>query len=226
MWYEPRMEAEVVLGERSGTEPVTGRLGMLTGLTLATSVLPIPFLPERVMRQVRGVVAHEAASRHGISLTTDARTALAEPQSEDAVRNVLRKGVEFVVRRVLRRIGPLAPLASGLRAFEVYALGHLLERYFGDLRPKGNVRLAVEEATALREAIDEAVLRTFHPSTAPRRLLVSESVEDLRDEFTRWLDSLLIAGATLPSYLERRLDAAFDEALASRPGLGVVEGRR
>ncbi|MBM4356647.1 MAG: hypothetical protein FJ096_00905 [Deltaproteobacteria bacterium] len=199
---------------------------MLTGFSLAASILPIPFLPDRVLRQVRGVVAHESASRHGISLTTDARAALSEPQSEDAVRNALRKGVELLVRRVLRRIGPLAPLASGLRAFEVYALGHLLERYFGELRRSDTVRLGAEEATSLREAIDEAVLRTFHPATTPRRLLLGEGVEDLRDEFTRWIDSLLIAGATLPSYLVRRLDAAFDEALAARPSLRSVEARR
>lgn len=219
------MAAEVLRGERTGTEPVTGRLAVLTGMSLAASVLPVPFLPDRVLRQVRGVVAHETASRHGVSLTTDARDALAEPQTDDAMRNVLRKGFEFLVRRVLRRLGPLAPLASALRAFEVYALGHLLERYFQQHRAQASVRLGVDEARALREAVDEAVLRTFHPTTSPRRLLVSEGVEDLRDEFTRWLDSLIIAGATLPSYLERRLDAAFEQAVAARTELRGA-GRR
>lgn len=190
-----------------------GRLGMFAGLSLAASAIPLPFVPDRVLERVRGAVAHEAAVRHGVSLTSDARAALAEPRSDEGVRHVLRKGVEFAIRRMLRRLGPLAPLASGLRAFEVYALGHLVDRYLAEIRPPGRVRLGAEEATTLRLAIDEAVLRAFHPTTAPRRLLVAEGVEDLRDEFTRWIDTLLVTGATLPSYLQRRLDAAFDEAL-------------
>jgi len=208
------MDAEVVRAERKGSEPVPGRLGVFTGISLAASAIPIPFLPERVLERVRGAIVHETASRHGVSLTTDARAALAAPTSDEGVRVMLRKGVEMVVRRILRSIGPFAPLASGLRAFEVYALGYLFERYLGEVRPSGRVRLGIDEASALRLAIDEAVARTFHPSVAPRRLLVAEAVEDLRDEFTRWIDSLLLTGATLPSYLQRRLDAAFDEALA------------
>jgi hypothetical protein len=39
--------------------------------------------------------------------------------------------------------------------------------------------------------------------------------EDLRDEFTRWLDTLLLAGAAAPDYLERRLNTAFDEIVGS-----------
>jgi hypothetical protein len=44
-------------------------------------------------------------------------------------------------------------------------------------------------------------------------------VEDLRDEFTRWIDALLLTSAALPSYLERRLEAAFDEIVEQTPGL-------
>ena len=39
-------------------------------------------------------------------------------------------------------------------------------------------------------------------------------VEDLRDEFTRWIDAALLTAAGLPGYLERRLDAAFDAVVA------------
>ncbi len=215
------MDADVVRGEPTGSDAVTGRLGMLTGLSLAAGAIPLPFLPDRVLLQLRGVVAHEAASRYGISLTTDGRAALAEPSSEDRVRNVLRKGAELLVRRILRRLGPLAPLSSAARAFEVYALGHLLDRYFRKLRAKSSLRVMPDEAIALRHAIDEAVARTFHPATTARKLRLTEGVEDLRDEFTRWLDNLLLTTATLPSYLERRLDAAFDDAARGHAILGI-----
>jgi hypothetical protein len=65
----------------------------------------------------------------------------------------------------------------------------------------------------LRTAIDAAVLRAFMPSTRPVPLALPQASEDLRDSFTRWIDLLLIGGATLPSYIERRLEAAFDEVI-------------
>jgi uncharacterized protein (DUF697 family) len=207
--------ADVVRGERGG-EPVPGRLAMLTGISLAAGIIPLPFVPDRVLRQIRGAIVHDAASRYGISLTSDAREALADPSSSDRMRAVLRKGAEMVVRRLLRRLGPLAPLSTAARSFEVFALGHLADRYFRG-REQSSLRMTEHEARLLRKVIDEAILRALYPSTEPRPLLLTEGVEDLRDEFTRWIDTLLLTGATLPSYLERRLDAAFDEALARTP---------
>ena len=43
--------------------------------------------------------------------------------------------------------------------------------------------------------------------------------EDLRDEYTRWVDTFLLTGAALPSYVERRLESAFDEVCAESPEL-------
>ena len=57
------MDPEVVRGEPTGGEAVMGRLGVLTGLSLVAGSIPIPFLPDRVLVQVRGVVAHEVAAR-------------------------------------------------------------------------------------------------------------------------------------------------------------------
>jgi hypothetical protein len=212
-------DAEVVRGERTGAEAVSGRLVMLTGMSLLASVIPLPFVPDRILRQIRGATVHETAARHGISVATDAREALADPRSSDRMREVLRKGAELFVRRVLRRLGPLAPLSTAARAFEVFALGHLLDRYFRRMRKQTSLRLLANEGRALRQAIDDATLRAFYPSTEPRPLLLREGVEDLRDEFTRWLDNLVLTSATLPSYLERRLDAAFDDALRRIPEL-------
>jgi len=210
---ETRAAAEAVMVR---TGPVRGRLGMLTGMSLLVGFIPLPVLPDRVVRQLRGAVAQEVASRHGLSLTTEARVALAAGPTTDRMRNMLRKGIELLVRRFLKRFGPLAPLSSVASAFEVYALGHLLERYVADQRTAGTMRIQEAEATRVRKLIDLAVLRTFYPSTEPRQLLLNEGVEDLRDEFTRWIDMLLITGATLPSYLERRLESAFDALVDER----------
>jgi hypothetical protein len=200
--------------------PVAGRLGMLTGAALLAGTLPLPVLPDRMLLHLRGAVAHDTAARHAVSLATDARQTLAQPSSSDRMRAVLRRGFELLVRQVLRRLGPLAPLSAAARAFEVYALGHLLDRYLRRVRRQPSLRMQQAEAAKVRLAIDEAVIRAFYPSTRPQPLHLAGSAEDLRDEFTRWVDTLLLAGATLPSYLERRLEAAFDEVAARMPGLG------
>jgi len=192
---------------------------MLTGMSLVAAVIPLPIVPNRVLQHLRGALAYDVASRHSISLSTDARRALATPSSRDRMRAALRSGVELLAKRLLRRIGPLAPLSTAAATFEVYALGRLLERYFVNVRPKGTMRMHEAEALRVRRVIDESVLRTFYPSTAPRPLLLTETVEDLRDEFTRWVDTLLLTGATLPSYLERRLEAAFDDLVQRSPDL-------
>ena len=192
--------------------PVPGRLAVMTGMALVASSVPLPVVPGRVLFQLRGAVAHEVAARHGLSLSSDARQLLARPGSDDRMRDVFRQAVELAAKRFLRRVGPLS---VALRALELFALGHLLDHYFSDVRPGGSARVQAAEARRLRMHIDAAVVRAFMPSTTPARLALPQGAEDLRDSFTRWLDLLLIGAATLPSYLERRLEAAFDEALAS-----------
>jgi len=213
------MDGDVVRGEPTGSDAVAGRLGVLTGLSLAAGVIPLPFLPERLLEQLRGTVAHEVASRYGVSLSSDARATFAARRTDGHTHSVARKGLEMLVRRVLRSMGPFGPLSSAARAFEVYALGHLLERYFHELRGSSTLRVSAEEAAALRLAIDESVVGAFRPSTSPRSLQRTEGVEDLRDEFTRWIDTLLLTTATVPNYIARRLDAAFDEAVRRQRGL-------
>ena len=204
---------------RTDTRAVSGRLAVLTGVSLAAGAIPLPILPDRVVTHVRGAVAHESAARYGLSLSSDARRALARPNAKDRMRALLRKGVELFTRRLLRRVGPLAPLSTLVTSFEVYALGHLLDRYFEEVRAPGTVRILEGEAERVRVAIDEAVLVAFYPTTQPNPLMLGKGTEDLRDEFTRWIDTLLVGAATLPSYLQRRLDAAFDEVIKRSPEL-------
>lgn len=203
----------------SDTAPTDGRLAVLTAMAVVSRAIPIPLLPDRVLCRIRGAAVYDVASRHGLSLTSDARDALAEPNPERRSTLLARKLAESVTNRLLRRFGPFGRISSVLRALEVFALGHLFERYLRDVRPKGSVRMHLDEARALRDAIDRAVLRALSPSLEPRGVSLAGAGEDLRDEFTRWIDAALLTGAALPGYVERRLDAAFDAVVDEHPEL-------
>src|SRR4029079_1185056 len=166
----------------------------------------------RVLMRVRGAVVQDVVSRHGISLTSDARKILADPTSDHRTRLVLV--AEGVARQLLKRLRPLGALTSISRGLEVFALGLLFDRYLRDARPTASVRMHLEEAQKLREAIDKAVIRALSPALRPSDTTLASSLEDLRDEFTRWVDAVLLTSAAVPSYVERRLEAAFDEVVA------------
>lgn len=191
--------------------PTTGRLAILTGLSLAASAIPLPFLPDRVVLQIRGAIAQDVASRHGLSLTSDARTALAQAAGESPVRQVVKNAIGLLSKTIVKKLGPLAALSTASTAVEVFALGFLFEHYIEHHRTSSAVRVNAEEARELRHRIDKAVIRAFSPSLKPENVPLLPGVEDLRDEFTRWVDSVLLFGASFPSYVERRLIAAFDE---------------
>src|SRR5277367_1473589 len=197
--------------------PLTGRLAVMTAYAVAVTAIPIPFVPDRVLVRVRGAVVHDVAARHGLSLTSDARAVLAEPDSEARTRLV--RAAESVARQLLRQLRPLGVLTAASRGVELYALGVLLERYFSKVRAAGAVRMHLEEARLVRDAIDRSILRALSPALQPSPTTMGEGVEDLRDEFTRWIDALLLTSAALPSYLERRLEAAFDEIAEQTPGM-------
>lgn len=198
--------------------PPSGRVATLTLFAILANALPLPLIPDTLVVRVRGAMAHDIAARRGLSLTNEARTILAHPGSgSDQV--LARKAGETVVREILKRLGPLAIIASASRALEVFALGHLLERYIERVRASGSVRIDIGEAKRLRDAIDKAVIRAFSPTLTPASTTLQRASEDLRGELTRWIDAVLLTGASLPSYIERRLEAAFDEIVAESSGL-------
>jgi hypothetical protein len=197
--------------------PTSGRLAILTGLSLAASAIPIPLLPDRVVVQIRGAIAQDVAARHGLSLTTDARASFAQTSGESAVRAVVRKGIGVLSKTILKRLGPLAALSSAATGVEVFALGLLLDHYVVQHRPKGPVRINAEEAREVRDRIDRAIVRALSPSLKPEPLPLLPGVEDLRDEFTRWMDTAILFSASFPSYVERRLLSAFDELTKESP---------
>ncbi|WP_136925479.1 hypothetical protein [Polyangium aurulentum] len=197
-------------------EPPTGRLAVLTAAALAVGAIPIPFVPDRLAARVRGAIVHDITARHGLSLTSDARKILAEPDPRGGGRALARKAAEAISMRLIKRaFAPAGILAAAAGGLEVYALGHLLERYFTRTRRTGAVRIQIEEARKIRDIIDRSLVRALSPSLQPASLNMSDPIEDLRDEVTRWIDTALLTGATLPSYIERRLEAAFDEIASS-----------
>jgi hypothetical protein len=198
--------------------PQPGRLGLLTAFAVAASAVPVPVVPDRIVDRVRGAIAHDTASRYGLSLTTEARTVLAAPGSVD--RAMALKALEAVITTVLRRLGPLGAAVFVARGLETFALGHLLDRYLARHRDERGVRIQADEARNVRSLIDRALLRAFSPNLRPAVATLPGPIDDVRDEWTRWTDLLLLTTATLPSYVERRLEAAFDQVLAEARGNG------
>jgi hypothetical protein len=194
--------------------PTSGRLAILTGLSLAASAIPIPLLPDRVVFQIRGAIAQDVAARHGLSLTTDGRKALAEHSLESPVRETLKRGLGFLSKTFIKKLSPLATFFTATAAVEVFAIGHLFDRYLDQHRGSKSVRITGEEARAVRKLIDASILRALSPSLQPSAVPLLPPPEDLRDEFTRWIDTVILMGAGLPAYLERRLDSAFDTVIA------------
>lgn len=196
-----------------------GRVVVLSLASLTAAALPLPIVPDRILERLRGAIAHDVSTRYGLALTSEARALLASPVAQGKSA-LVRSAIETVGKGLLRRFGPAGLVVSVVRALETFALGHLLERYYDEHRSSQSVRVHGEEARVLREAIDRACMRALSPSLLARGTHADGAAEDLRDEFTRWIDSALLTGAALPDWLGRRLDAAFDAVVAEMPELG------
>ena len=193
----------------------SGRLGTYTMLGAACGIVPLPWVPDATVRRVRGALVHDLTSRHGLSLTPEARTLLVEPNGADGPRGLLKQGARFAVSRVLGRFGPLAMIGPVRSALGTYVLGHLLQRYLGTLRTARSVRIDIEEARRVRRAIDQALIHALTTEARPNREESPHSPEDLRASGEQVVDGVIISIASMPGWLERRLEAAFDEVLAS-----------
>jgi uncharacterized protein (DUF697 family) len=192
-----------------------GRLGTYTVLGAASGVMPLPWIPDAILRRVRGALVHDMTARHGLSLTPEARAVLVEPAGPDGPRGFLNQGVKFAVARVLGRFGPLAAIGPVRTALGTFVLGHLLERYLDTARSVRSIRIDIEEARRVRRAIDQALIYALTTEGRASPDNRATSLGDLRDPTTQIVDGALIAIASVPSWLIRRLDAAFDETLAS-----------
>jgi hypothetical protein len=194
-----------------------GRLSVMALLGLFAGAVPLPILPGAALRRVKGALAHDIASRHGLSLTEEARKEIAEP-SRTARSGALLATIAFLTRRTLRRFGVLGLVPPVAAWLEVYALGLLFDRYLDRVRSSQTLRIHGAEATLVRKAIDAAVSRALSPKLElkPRHGTVEPS-EELRDFSTRLLDGILLAAAAVPDHLQRRLETAFDDVLDEEP---------
>ena len=192
-----------------------GRLGTYTMLGAACGVVPLPWIPDATVRRVRGALVHDLTSRHGLALTPEARTLLVEPNGTEGPRGLLNQGARFAVGKVLGRFGPFALIAPVRSALGTYALGHLLQRYLESSRTARSVRIDIEEARRVRRAIDQAIVFALTTEARPSREESPHAPEDLRDKGEQVVDGVLISIASMPGWLVRRLEAAFDDVLVS-----------
>lgn len=196
-----------------------GRLGTYTLIGAATGVVPLPWIPDAIVRRLRGALVHDVTSRHGLSLAPDARAVLVEPSgSKDGAKGYLRQGAIFAATRVLGRFGPIGFVGPIRSALGTFVLGHLVERYIDTARKSRSIRIDVDEALRLRRAIDQALIQALTTEGKDAREDKPFPPEDLRDSTTQIVDGLFITVASAPGWLVRRLDAAFDETLASQRG--------
>jgi hypothetical protein len=197
-----------------------GRLGVYAALGASIGTVPLPWIPDALVRRVRGALVHDVAVRHGLSLAPDARNLLADPSGPDGSGGALAKTVRYLGVRLalktLTRVGPVGAFWPIRRALQTYALGHLFDRYLAGRRPREGTRIEADEARRVRHAIDGALTRALGVSVAPEPDPVA--IEDERDPGTALVDGLLLGTAGVPARLVRRLDVAFDELLSSDDG--------
>jgi hypothetical protein len=197
------------------------RLGVYVLLGASAGSVPLPWVPEALLRRVRGALLHDVATRHGVSLTPEARAILCDPLGVGAPRGVVADALRFVggkvAMRALTLLGPASlvwPVGGALRT---YVLGHLFEHYLAVARTDRAVRVDAAEARRVRAAIDAAFARVVTMSArAPEpEPEPGGSIDDQRDATTALIDAILGFTARVPTLITRRLDAAFDETLAS-----------
>jgi hypothetical protein len=197
-----------------------GRLGVYAGIGAAVGAVPIPWLPDTITRRVRGALLHDVAVRHGLSLTREARDLLAEPSGPDGPRGLLAQALSFfgakLALRAFTRFGPIGLVWPARAALQTYVLGHLFDRYLELGRTERAVRIDVEEARRVRQALDGALARSI--TLPPPAIQEPTEIDDQRDAVTAFVDGMLGLAAGLPDRLMRRLEAAFDDLLAHGDG--------
>jgi hypothetical protein len=192
-----------------------GRLGAFTLLGAAAGSVPLPWVPAALARRVRGALVQDIVARYGLSLSPEARDVFADTDRRERSKSLAREAMRFLTTRVLGRLGPMSmfpPVRTGL---DTFVLGHLLSRYLAS-RKEASIRIEEEEAVAVRRMIDRALVHALTAGIEGLPEPLEPPPEDLRDEITQAVDGVLIATATVPSWLVRRLDAAFDDMLARR----------
>lgn len=205
------IEARDGTGTLSARSLGPSRMSVYTALGTLSGVVPLPWVPDAVVRRVRGALVHEIASRHGLSLTPEARRLLASTSGVEGPRGLFTEAVMFASTKVLGRFGPLALLAPVRDGVSTFLLGHLFQRYLETARKERAIRVDAEEARKLRRAIDQAMLYVFTTEGDGEKFAIPRAPEDLRDGTTQVIDSVLISIANVPAWLVNRVESSFDE---------------
>lgn len=190
-------------------------------------VVPLPIVPRRILRLIRGAMAYDVCAQHGLALTTEARDVFAEPTAGGTHPGIGKDAVVYVARRALARLGRYATVLAPVQsAFGTLAFGRLLDRYLEKYRssgPRGRVvRIDGEEAHRIRDVLDRAVLRVIKPGLQAGETIVEQPPEDYRDTVEKTIDTAMITAARLPEWIAARLDAALDDVMAGmRDGEGT-----
>jgi hypothetical protein len=184
-----------------------------------TGVVPIPILPRRILRSIRGAMAHDVCSAHGLALTAEAREALSEPTAGGARPTFTKDALAYMAARTLARLSPYGKIVAPVRtAFDTLAFGRLLDRYLEKFRPSSSrgrvVRIDGEEAHFIRNILDHATQRAIRPGLNAQGELAGTAPEDYRNPLERAVDTAMITAARVPEWLGTRLDAALDEVMA------------
>ena len=182
----------------------------------------MPFLSWTALRRVKGAVAHDIATRHGLCLSNEAREALAAPLGGQRPTALLSTFAYFA-KRTIGRLGPLGLVPPVSAWLEVYALGLLFDRYLAKVRASNTVRIEVVEAKRIAALIERSLRKAFSLRTqAPPGAPVATPVEDARDPATRLLDGILLGLAAVPHSAQRRLESAFDEEAKGAEGFDRI----
>ncbi len=203
-----------------------GRVAFYAAAGALVGAVPLPVVPRRILRAIRGAMAHDICARHGLALTQEARETLSEPTAVGFPPSFARDALAFAAGRVLARMMPgsgvLAPVRNG---FDTLSFGRLLERYVSGYRPTSQrgrtLRVEADEALAIRAIIDRAALRVFRPGLETSTEMVPTAPEDHRTTTQRTLDFALIGAAKMPEALTARLDAALDAVMEAHLRDGV-----
>src|ERR1700733_14208857 len=90
----------------------SGRLGVYAALGASIGTMPIPWLPDALIRRVRASLIHDVAACHGVSLTREARDVLAEPSGPDGPRGLVTQVFRYVgAKMALRALASFGPIS-------------------------------------------------------------------------------------------------------------------
>jgi hypothetical protein len=197
--------------------PRDGRLGVYAAIGGYAGAIPIPLVPDALLRRVRGALLHDLAARRGVSLTREARDRLSDPKGPRQTRTLMSEALRVLGNRLalraLRALGPFGFVRPLAGAIQTYVLGRLFDRYLDLHRGPREPVIDAIEASLVRVAIDGALARAITVSVETDA--VQGDTGSDRGAVTAFVDEVLGRVAGIPEQVTRRLDMAFDDIIAN-----------